>query len=190
MIPFTNNIKNAINSGVLTVETLIKIGSTRFETTAPVNLTLSNGETYIKHSTLSNTTPPQLDSALDSSEYTIQFSDSAMEEGATADILQNKDVEVRYIFYDATTESYLTNTADTILIYKGKVNSATYSIETDEVGESAFKVICGSPVSNLEMIKAFRSSKSFIRENVRADDTCFDQIYEGSGVINLKWGKK
>jgi hypothetical protein len=189
MIEFSNDVKYLFVNNVMETETLIKIDTGRYETTAPVDIVM-DGLTYTKHSTLIATTQPQLSDTLDSSEYTLQFSDSGMVSGETAGALQNALVEVYYVFYDSSNGTYLKGINDRILVYKGRVNSATYAIETDEIGESTFTITCGSPVSNLEMVKSLRSSRSFVRENIRNDDTCFDQMYEGSGVINLRWGKK
>ena len=43
-------------------------------------------------------------------------------------------------------------------------------------------------MADLDAVKPFYTTKDFVRQ-LNPDDSCFDQIYHGSGFVNLNWGK-
>lgn len=159
-------------------------------TTYPTNITLSNNETFLSDGKLLEVTPPKLSTVVDREAYSIKFSDVDFFFGQFAETgLVGQTVIVRLGFVDQSTGLPLTNINDTLLVYKGQIDGVNYTIDTENVGSVIFEVICASPMANLDGVKSFYGSRPFIR-NLNPEDSSFDQIYEGSGKLNLKWGKR
>jgi hypothetical protein len=81
------------------------------------------------------------------------------------------------------------NASDTFIVYKGRVESVAYAIDTQEIGEAKINITGSSPIVNLDQKNAIYLSRDYIRKQ-NASDSCCDQIFEGSGTLALKWGKK
>ena len=43
-------------------------------------------------------------------------------------------------------------------------------------------------MADLDLVKSFYTSKDSITQK-NSQDTSFDKVHEGSGAINVKWGK-
>lgn len=189
MIQFSQTLVNILNQPSIEAFYLVDILGYR-TTNYYTNITLSNNETFLSDGKLLSVTPPKLSTVVDRELYNITFADPNFEYGQFAEAgLVGQPVSVRLCVVDPVTELPLTNINDTILVYKGRVDSANYSIDTNEVGSTQFNVNCASPMANLEGVKAFYGSKQFIR-NLNSNDSSFDQVYEGAGTLAMKWGKK
>ena len=162
-------------------------GNTRL-TTYAANIGLSDGTVYTPGDLIS-LDPPKMSSSVDRETYKISIADPNMEYGAMFEEgMVGVDVEVRVGFIDQKTGLPETGVSNTFLIYKGAVDGLSYQINIEEVGESVAVITCSSPMANLDMAKPFHTSKDFIR-NLNPEDSSFDQIYEGAGPVQLKWGK-
>jgi hypothetical protein len=82
----------------------------------------------------------------------------------------------------------LTTLTDTLLIYRGKINGASYLIQTEEIGEVILQVTGASPMADLNLKKSIYLSRDYIR-NKNPNDACCDMIYAGSGTLGLRWGR-
>lgn len=78
---------------------------------------------------------------------------------------------------------------DTFSAYKGRIESCAYDIDTRELGQVKLTITGSSPIVNLDQKRSIYLSRDYIRKQ-NGTDSCCDQIYEGSGMITLKWGKK
>ena len=97
--------------------------------------------------------------------------------------------EVRLLLVDPTTKLPITDINETIILYKGQIDSVSFKADLSDIGENTFSIIAASPLASLDATKPFYTSKSFMREKVLTTDSSFDQVYQGSGKIRLKWGK-
>lgn len=189
MIQFSQTLVNILSQPSIEAFYLVEVLGYR-TTNYPSNITLSNGAVYVNDGKLLSVTPPKLSTVVDREVYTIVFADPVFEYGQIAETgLVGQDANVRLCVVDPTTKLPLTNINDTILVYKGRVDSASYAIDTNNVGSVQFSITCASPMANLEGVKAFYGSKQFIR-NLNANDSSFDQVYEGAGTLEMKWGRK
>jgi hypothetical protein len=188
MIQFSATVISLLQNPVINAFYMVKI-DTYLSTTHIANITLSNGDAYVADGKLLNVDSPKLSATVDRELYRVVFADPdyAIGNGMQTGLV-GKNFEVRIGFVDNTTNAPYTNISDTILAYKGKVDNMSYSIDSGDVGEISLAITGSSPMSDLDSTKAFYTSKEYIR-SLYPSDSCFDQIYEGSGPINLKWGK-
>lgn len=162
-------------------------GATRI-TTYMAQIELSDGSVYTPGDLVA-LDPPRLSSSVDRESYKISIADPNMEFGANfEDGMVGLDLEVRAGFIDQVTGKPELNKANTFLLYKGAIEALSYQINLEEIGESIATITCASPMANLDMAKPFHTSKDFIRQ-LNPEDSCFDQVYEGAGPVQLKWGK-
>jgi hypothetical protein len=176
---------------------LVSIGNNRNYTSAPFNITMSNGITYLSDGGLIGVDPPTFSSTVDRSSYSVLFADlsselkSYFEEGATGD-----SISVRVGFYNTLEQEtngvpldgVFTNINDTILLYKGIIDTQSYSIDVNN-GSIIAKIEGSSPMADLDLVKSFFTNKDSMQQR-NSSDTAFDKVFEGSGEISLKWGKK
>lgn len=188
MIQFNSTIQSIISQPTVELFYLVTIGS--YKTTNYFRaITLSNGEVFPADGRLMQVDPPQLSSTVDRELYKISFADPDFYFGTEFPTnLVGTEVSVRVGFVDQSTKQPLTQISNTVIIYKGAVDGTSYSIETENSGESVWLVTCASPMNDLEMVRAMYTSKDAIKLSFPGD-TSFDQIYEGSGDVELKWGK-
>jgi hypothetical protein len=195
MRQLSSNIVNLIANETVNAFYMVLIrhyndGFINFNTTSHfANVTLSNGITYLADGKLKSADPPQLTTTVDREQYKVLLSDPSFTEGGNiGQGLVGKIMEVRIGFLNPLTGTPFTNIADTFVSYKGRVNSASYLVDTDE-GTVDLEVTGVSPLISLEMVKGFYTSRDFVRQQ-DVTDSSFDSVYEGSGGTVLKWGKK
>ena len=192
MIEFNDTVKALLEKDVIESFFMVKItspnGTDLYSTTTYFrNITTSDGQLYEADGLLVSLDPPKLNSVVDREQYTITMADSDYAGGAYAeDGLVGYTVDVRLGFVDDDVP--LLGIDDTLLIYRGVIDSVGYKINTEEHGEALLQFVCSSPMTKLNMRKYIYMSKDYIM-NKHPDDTCCDQIYQGSGTIMLKWGK-
>jgi len=180
---------------------LVSVGNTDHTTSLPYDITMSNGTTYLANNGLISIDPPRQSTTVDSEAYKISFADpnymlrSYFESGAVGDDLR---VYVGFInntaapMVDAGGVSVqvgepFKDMRDAVMSYRGFVDSHGYSIEPNE--SRVIATIQGaSPMADLDMVRTFMTSKDYIKQ-FSANDTSYDQIYEGSVSILTKWGK-
>jgi len=196
MVLLSDTIKNIIELDRIKYFFLVSIGIRNY-TSNPFDITMSNGITYISDGGLKNIDPPTFSNTVDRSTYSVIFSDvsselkSYFEEGATGD-----NFNVRVGFYntlDNETEGVevgevFTQISNTILIYKGVVDTQSYALSFNN-GELTAKIEGSSPMADLDLVKPFYTNKDSMKQ-LNPNDTSFDKVFDGSGQIKLKWGKK
>jgi hypothetical protein len=147
------------------------------------------GVTYLADGSLLGIDPPRVSTSVDRESFKFQLSDPNFLEGESAvSGYIGKEIEIRMIFRDPTTELMLTNVEDTLLIYSGYGDGTSYLINSREIGESILQVTCSSPLADLDHKKSMYASRDYVRGRNYQDSSC-DQVYAGSGKLQLKWGK-
>jgi len=150
---------------------------------------LINSVTYLADGSLVRFDPPQITTTVDREQYKFILADPSFNEAAATEAsLVGHRVEVRVGVLHATTKQPLTNLSDTLLVYAGRIDGASYNIKTDRIGESLLQITCASPLADLDMKRMLYCSRDFVRGRHPDDSSC-DQVYGGSGVLALKWGK-
>jgi hypothetical protein len=190
MIEFSSTVVQMLSNPTIEGFYLVDLQSGLYRTTSYIrDITLSNGVTYLSDGKLISVDPPQLSSVVDREIYRISIADPDFTSGASAESgLIGKTIEVRLGFINQSTKLPELNIADTVLIYKGTVEGTGYSIDTATVGSSVLNVTCSSPMSDLDYRRPLYTTKDAMRSRDPTDTSC-DQIYEGSGQLQLKWGK-
>lgn len=190
MLQFSSPIAAEIAAGTARgfITILIKsgVGATLLATTTHyAAVTLSDGITYLADDNIISIDPPQLSSTVDREEYKIVVDGAAMD----ADLdLVGCSLEVRLCFVNTATGLPYTTLADTLLFYKGKVSGKSAEFETESAGSYQFTVKGASPMMALDMIGGMYLSRDSIR-SMSPEDSCCDEIYQGSSALVLKWGR-
>lgn len=144
-------------------------------------------ELYEANNRLVGLDTPQSNSTVDREQFKVVISDN---EFAAGPYLENGLIgckaEARIGFFKDGVP--LTDMADTILSYAGRVDGVGYLVKTEEQGEGLLEITCASPMADLEMKKGVFLSKDFVRGRNPSDSSC-DQIYGGSSAVSMKWGK-
>lgn len=187
MIQFSNTLIQLLQNPVIEAFYLIKVHTYR-NTSYFTDITFNN-EIYVADGKLLSADPPRMSAIVDRELYKIVLADPEYSFGSLlGNNLIGRNFEVRLIFVDPVTKLPYLELENTLLIYKGIVDSTAYAIDTSNLGEVAISISGSSPMADLDLTKTFYTSKEFIR-NISSNDTSFDQVYEGSGNVNLKWGK-
>jgi hypothetical protein len=192
MIALSPTLQNLLSQELIEIFVMVSVGD--YKTTNYFrDITLSNGETYISDGRLLAVDTPTITSVVDRVQYKIMFADpdfyfGAMFEPDGVDSYMGKNVLVRVGVVNKATGAPLTNIADTIVAYAGKVDFGAYDMDLSDVGESTFVMSCTSPMGDLDQVRTFYTTKTAY-EDYDPTDTSFEQIYEGSGSISLLWGK-
>lgn len=157
------------------------------------DVTTMNGATpiatYLSDGKIVSIDAPKLSSTVDREIFKISFADPNFTFGATIDSgLIGKLVDVKIGFVNQTTKQPELDAENVITVYRGNIDSSDYAINTAEIGEVLLNVGCSSPMNDLDLVKAFYTTKDAASTR-DSSDTAFDQIYEGSGILQLKWGK-
>lgn len=153
-------------------------------------LTLSDGKTYLNDGRLIGYDPPEMTTSVDRAQYKISMIDPDNFFGAFFEEngYSGLPVNVRIGFINPVDNFPATQIENTILIYSGYVDSGGYVTNTDYNGDSIFTILCTSPMHDLDLVKTFTTSKDSYYDSY-PNDNSFEQVYEGSGAIALKWGK-
>jgi len=193
MITFSTAMINAMSNAPVDYFHLIKITNenntvTKAVTTHWANVTI-NSVTYVADGSIVKLDPPQTTTTVDREQYKFILADPSFTEAAAAEAsLVGHRAEIRIGFLDHVFKQPLTTLTDTLLIYSGRIDGAAYNIKTDTLGESLLQITCASPLADLDMKRMLYCSRDFVRGR-RPDDSSCDQVYGGSGILNLKWGK-
>jgi hypothetical protein len=202
MIQFNSTVTGLLNSNNVEAFYLVEIDTLRF-TNFYNNFELNdNGvlyKTYISDGRLMKLDPPTPSSSVDKNSYTLVLADSDF--SSRQYNWTSKSVEVRIAFVNNKATNQLDSKgftikpnhpyrelSDTVLIYKGIVDSVTQEISTEVSGEVLLNVVCVSPMHNLDFKRVIRLNKDNMRDRDYTDSCC-DRIYEGSTKLRLLWGK-
>jgi len=146
-----------------------------------------DGDTYVVSNLLSAMDEPQFTASVDRDLFSMEFDDSTRTLSTMFDCnLSGSDIVVYLCFLNA---NGVPNTTDKLTVYKGIIDNYSYDFDTSEVGSVKAKITCCNLMASLDAASPYYTSKSALRA-LKSDDTSFDQLYEGSGNIVLKWGKK
>ena len=153
------------------------------------NFTLSNGQLYRSNAYILAIDPPQLNSSVDREQYKITLNDPTFSFRSEVDTgLIGKVVEVRLGFIDINTGIPYSDILDTIVTYRGKIDSAAYLLDTKDLGSNTLEIIGASPMNSLDQTNGIYSSREFIRK-WHATDSCCDQVTLGTTSMIMMWGK-
>jgi hypothetical protein len=173
---------------------LVSVGTTLKHTSLTQDLSV-NGVTYLGDNKLVAIQPPRLSSVVDREAYSIIYADPDFELRPLFEAgFSGSLITVSIGFFNISGGTLggvapgepMTNPDDIIISYQGTVDSQTYSVNFD--GAVTAGIEGSSPMGALEMTKGFYTSKNNMRER-NPNDTSFDEIYEGSKGIALRWGK-
>jgi len=143
-----------------------------------------NGNTYLADGGLYEFDSPKFSSVVDRESYTVVISEvvDLMSAEFRANVV-GKPISVFVALLDTNGDPLL-GTADVLSVYKGYVDSPSITNDFDQ----KLAIIEGtSPMSDLDMVRSFMSSKSGMDQR-SLTDTSFDEIYENK-EISVKWGK-
>ena len=185
MIQLSSAVSSLMNQAVVESFWCVSLGDEHY-TTFYTDLQIG-AKTYLSNGAIAAIDPPRMDSVVDRQPFEITLSDVTFEKGQ--DIEQGivgRPVTVYLGLVDQATQQPLIG--DMIVVYKGRIDGASYAISTSSVGDSLLKLVCSSPMHNLDLIRAYYTSQDYSDKN-HPGDTSYEQIYEGAGPINLKWGK-
>ena len=186
MIVLHPRLVELLNQDIVEGFTCVQIKDLRI-TTYFTGLNLSDGY-YTPSDLITAVDEPQLTSTVDRDLYKIQFTDSRREFFNQFEVgLNGAPVNVQIGFVDQSTG--LPETDYLFIMYKGIVESFSYDIDTAENGSILATITCSNPMATLDGSNPYYTSK-FAIQQLDSSDTSFDQIYEGSGGVLLKWGKK
>jgi hypothetical protein len=200
MKTFSSTIKSVLSFDNIEGFYLLRVtdidGSVIFSsTTHYADITLSNNNTYFSDGLILSVDPPQLTSTVDREQYKIVLVDPTFSQASKLDTtLLGKVLETRIGFINNISiggtpiGQPFTNIDDTFVLYRGRVDSVAYEIDANELGEVKMVITGASPLVNLDQKNGVYISREVIRAN-NGSDTCCDEVYQGSGVITLKWGK-
>ena len=192
MIQLTTRLQELLSSNSIEVFYLLKLGDEY--TTTYYRDVVFNGSTYLANNRILALDAPQVNSIVDREQYKITLADPGFDLGAqVSGVVAGKGlvgtpVELRSAFVDQTNSLPELAPANTFIVYKGLIDAGAYQIKTSEQGEVLLTISCVSPIADLDAVKTIYTSKEYARRR-NPNDTAFDQIYLGSGVINLKWGR-
>lgn len=187
MITFSSTIAALLQGASIESFYCVKIGT--YKTTSFNRDVTIGSDTYLSDGRLTVVDPPRISATVDREIFKVTLADSdfylgnLFQSGIVGAIL-----DVKLIFVDPATNSPILTTSDILTIYKGIVDNITFGIQTGNSGETTITISGASPMNDLDLTRTFYASKEYIRGRY-PNDSCFDQIYEGSGPVNLKWGK-
>lgn len=185
---FSNKINALLSRHNVTAVYLISVGI--YRVTTHHSDVVANGVTYVADSNVREVQPPQQTSTVDSQNYVIAFTDPEFTFGATAEEgIIGQPTKVYACILNPDTGELETAAEDLVLVYAGQVSSSSYQTGLAEVGSAVYALTCTSPMANLDLVRPFYGSKSFMRSTINANDSTFDYINEGGGKARLMWGK-
>ncbi len=155
-------------------------------TTYPRNITIKD-DFYLSNEFVFEVEAPKMVSTVNRDLYKIQLIDSG---GDLTDKLNSNlngtKVIVQLCFIDYYTE--LPETDEVFTIYKGVIDNVSLKVDTDLIGERIITISCSNLMASLDTIDAFYTSKDAVEQHSPGDSS-YDQVYQGSGSVNLAWGR-
>jgi hypothetical protein len=186
MRTFSSTVQSLINQDTVDFFFLIDLEfSTTYRLSSlPYNVTF-NGNTYEANGAILEVDSPRFSSVVDRESYRVVVVEDENNTFKT-EIENNvvgKNITARVGFLDSNGDPVL-NVDDTLLVYKGYVDSPAISNNFDN------KIVTfegTSPMADLDMVISFIGSKNGIKQK-DSNDESFSNVY-GESIIKLKWGK-
>jgi hypothetical protein len=150
---------------------------------------LSNSVMFEANDILLGVDAPKLSTTVDRERFKVLIADNDLSKGSLIESnLVGKKMEVYLGFVNPTTGLPFTNVNDTLLVYRGTVDSNAYKINTAALGEVQWVITGASPILSLDQRAAITLSRDSIRQR-NPLDSCCDDLFEGSAGYTIKWGK-
>jgi hypothetical protein len=196
MITFSSTIGSILNSKNIKYFYLVNIQDLGNYTSLPFDIQMDDTITYNSDGGLYSVEPPSLSSIVDRATYKLLLLDPTfslrnyLEQGAVG-----KQVVIRLGFFN-TTSALVDGTnvgepfkalSNTITVYKGIIDTYSYSIDLRE-GSSIVELEISSPMADLDLVKGYHTNKDFLSQ-LNANDTAYNEVYDGASSVKLKWGK-
>ena len=186
MIQLSSRLIELLTAPVVESFYLVAVGSTKL-TSYQTDLLIPGKGSFLATDMISAVDNLKATSVVDRDLYTISLVDSSFNNLPFYDNnLVGTNAEVYLGFVDYNTG--LPELNHILLLYKGVVESFNYTVDTAEIGEVKSEIVCSNPMADLDAVRPFYTSKDFLRQ-LNTSDSAFDQVYQGSGVVNLLWGK-
>jgi hypothetical protein len=189
MRTFSSTVQSLINQDTvdffflidLEFDTHHRLSSLPYEVEYPP----SSGNTYAANGAILEVDSPKFSSVVDRESYRIVVveDDDNTFKGEIENNVVGKNITARVGFFDSNGDPVL-NVDDTLLVYKGYVDSPAISNNFDN------KIVTfegTSPMADLDMVISFIGSKNGIKQK-DSNDESFSNVY-GESIIKLKWGK-
>jgi hypothetical protein len=192
MITFSNNVVTALADPVIESFYLVRLGHATpvYKTSYFRDLIMSDGNTYLSDGALVNIDPPRLSSEVDREIFKIVLTDVGVNLATLInDGLVGTSVEARLGFVNQSTRQPYQDIADTVIVYKGRVDSVTRVITTENIGEIAYTLECSSPMGDLDLVRTYLTTQDYLDKKYPGDNS-YELIFVGAGPVNLKWGKR
>jgi hypothetical protein len=185
MRTFSSNVQAVLDSDDIRVVYLITL---EFDTTYRFTSYNSNifygGRTYLSDGGLFEFDTPKFTSVIDREAYKVVITDLIDEMAAEFKLnVVGKPVSVKIALLDSDGYPML-GTDDVLSIYNGFVDAPRI---TNDFEQKLAVIDCTSPMSDLDTVNAFFTSKDGM-DQVSQSDTSFDEIFDNK-EISLKWGK-
>jgi hypothetical protein len=187
MIELPADINTILNNPTIETFYAVKIGS--LCTTSYFRDITIDGQNFLADGRLVGVEPPVITTSVDRQLFRISLVDvgESVEQFISGSWVA-RDVSVYLIFVDQLTKQPQLGPTQVFKAYSGIVNSNSLSFDTQIRGNRIYVVSCSNPMIDLEAIRAVYLSQDYIDKN-HPGDTSYEQIYEGAGLINLKWGR-
>lgn len=187
MITFSTPISNLLQGVSIESFYCVQIGT--YRTTSYHSDITVDGNLFLSDGKLVSVDPPNISTEVDREIFKVTLTDSNFQLANTFQSgMVGASFEVKILFINPATNLPYTNSNDILIVYKGIIDNISIGVQPSNIGEVSITVSGASPMNDLDLVKNFYTSKEFIRSRY-PEDSCFDQIYEGSGPVNLKWGK-
>ena len=209
MRDISKNAQRLIDSGAASfvLLTIQAKDVTLRHTTLPYDAEVPGVGVFLTDCGLASLDSPRLSSAVDKETYKISYIDPDF---SLRSLVENKltgcSVSAKIGFMNNLGEDVIGNTTgsvfssgmavldsgDLVTSYEGTIDAPSYEISSES--GVILKLTCGSPMSALDMINVFYTSKDSLNQRVFrtgavTNDTAFDNVYVGSTAILLNWGK-
>lgn len=188
MINISPIVQQILNEPAISAFFMVRTAGGMRKTTYPADLEF-NGETYINDGAIIGLELPKMTSVVDRQRFKLTFADTYLDFAAIAEnSLIGQTVEVWMSFVDLSTNKPILNPVDVILIYKGAVDAPAHQLNTGDGSTMQFALDCASPMADLDRTRTYFASQDYADKNYPGDNS-YEQIFQGSGPVSLRWGK-
>ena len=188
MIVISPTIQAILNQPSVSPFYFVKTSGGLRKTTYPNDLEF-NGETFVSDGSIVSVQTPKMTSVVDKQKFKLAMADTYMD---FAELTQNglvgQLVEVWMSFVNPHTGQPIVSPVDVVLIYKGTVDAPSHQINTSDGGSTLFNLDCSSPMGDLDRVRTYYASQDYSDKN-HPGDTSYEQIFQGSGPVAIRWGK-
>lgn len=198
MRQFSNAVKALLATDNLTIFYLVSVVGeiqTIRHTTLPYDVSIPELGLFSSDNDLLATEPPRHSSVVDREAYKITYADPSFEWRAIFEQGLTGALATVYMGFINTTDANigdadpgypLLKIEDLVVAYSGFVDTQGHTTTGD--GEVTAVIECSSPMADLDLNRSTLTSRDAMHQK-HATDTSFDDVYTGSKVVDLLWGK-